>query len=238
MTAPTPTRQPVSDPQRRRRRMLRRAALVGVVALALAVPVAANLWVAAASSGRVLTVDEAPQRDVAIVLGAGLNASGTPSPYLAARLDVAKQLYDEDKVRAILVSGANPETTYDEPTAMRDYLVSHGVPEEHVVADFAGRDTYDTCVRARRIFGVEPGSAVLVSQTYHLPRAVAICRATGLDAVGVGDDTARDISRREWDSGVWRERAAAVKAAWDVVSGRDPILGEPEPGIREALDGS
>ncbi|MGO0575013.1 SanA/YdcF family protein [Ornithinimicrobium panacihumi] len=196
-----------------------------------------NLWVAVASSGRVVGAAEAPQRDVAIVLGAGLNASGTPSPYLAARLDVARELYDEGKVQVVLVSGANPEASYDEPTAMRAYLVAAGIPEEHVVPDFAGRDTYDTCVRARRVFGVGEQQALIVSQTYHLPRAVAICRATGLDVIGVGDETARDLSRAEWDRGVWRERAAAVKAAWDVISGRDPILGEPEPGVTNVLNG-
>lgn len=233
-------RQVVDDPtvrRARRRRLLRRSALIGAAALLLAVPVVPNLWVAASSSGRVVTVEHAPERDVAIVLGAGLNPSGTPSPYLAARLDVAKELYDSGKVRAILVSGANPETSYDEPTAMQDYLVAAGVPEDKVVPDFAGRDTYDSCVRARRIFGVGAQEALIVSQTYHLPRAVAICRATGLDVVGVGDDTARELSRPEWDQGVLREKAAAIKAAWDVVTGRDPILGEPEPGIREALDG-
>lgn len=219
---------------RLRRRRLRVALVVGAL-LALAVPVVPNLWVAAASAGRVVDLEDAPERDVAIVLGAGLNASGTPSPYLAARLDVARELYDSGRVRAVLVSGANPETSYDEPSAMRDYLVAAGMPADKVVADYAGRDTYGTCVRARRIFGAEPDRALIVSQTYHLPRAVAICRATGLDVIGVGDETARDLSRAEWNQGVLREKAAAVKAAWDVVTGRDPILGDPEPGLRDAL---
>lgn len=214
--------------------MLRRS-VIAVIALALAVPVAANVWVSAASSGRVLSLEEAPARQVAIVLGAGLNPDATPSPYLAARLDVARELYEAGKVEVVLVSGANPESSYDEPTAMRDYLLAAGLPEDHVVADFAGRDTYDTCVRAREIFGVPDAGAIVVSQAYHLPRAVAICRATGLDAIGVGDTTAREISRREWDQGVWRERAAAVKAAWDVLTSRDPILGEPETGVTDVL---
>ncbi len=98
--------------------------------------------------------------------------------------------------------------------------------------DFAGRDTYDSCVRAREVFGVE--RVLLVSQGYHLPRAVAICRAVGLDADGVGDRTGERY-RTEWRRGTLREVPASVKAVLDVVSGRDPVLGPAEPGVRDAL---
>ncbi|MBA4083552.1 MAG: hypothetical protein C0493_01165 [Kytococcus sp.] len=205
----------------------------GVVLLVVLVVAGPNIWVARASEDHVYTAEDAPHRSVAIVLGAGLDAEGEPTPFLAARLDIARDLYLDGTVDAILVSGDNRTHSYDEPTAMRDHLVDAGVPRERVVRDFAGRDTYDTCVRARRIFEVP--DAVIVSQGYHVPRAVAVCRAVGLATVGVGDETMRRYSG-PWRSGQQREYLANVKAALDVVTGRDPVLGPVEPGITEALE--
>lgn len=179
----------------------------GVVLLVVLVVAGPNIWVARTSEDHVYTAEDAPHRSVAIVLGAGLDAEGEPTPFLAARLDIARDL--------------------------ADHLVDAGVPRERVVRDFAGRDTYDTCVRARRIFEVP--DAVIVSQGYHVPRAVAVCRAVGLATVGVGDETMRRYSG-PWRSGQQREYLANVKAALDVVTGRDPVLGPVEPGITEALE--
>lgn len=194
------------------------------------------LWVSVASAGRVHSVAEAPTAPVALVLGAGIDPSGTPSPYLKARLDTAAELYETGKVRVLLVSGDNRTHAYDEPTAMRDYLVAAGVPTESVVLDFAGRDTYDSCQRAHRIFGVD--EVTVVSQEYHVVRAVALCRAAGMTTEGVGDVTVRDRFPRDWQVGWVREKVANVKAAADVLSRRDPVLGEPEPGVRDALAAS
>lgn len=193
------------------------------------------LWVSAQSSGRVHELAAAPGAPVALVLGAGLNPDGTPSAFLAGRLDVAKALFDTGRARVLLVSGDNRYVSYDEPTAMRDYLVARGVPAERIVRDFAGRDTYDSCARAKRIFGVD--RALVVSQAYHLPRAVATCRAVGIDAEGVGDWSAQAFAP-EWSSGELRERLAAVKTVWDLVTRRDPVLGPPETSVSEALAGS
>jgi len=118
------------------------------------------------------------------------------------------------------------------PRMFRDWLVENGVPADAVVRDFAGRDTYDSCVRARRIFGVD--RALVVSQGYHLPRAVTTCRAVGLDAEGVGDWTARTYAS-VWAAGERREKLAASKAVIDVVSGRDPVLGPAKTSVRDAL---
>ncbi len=215
---------------RRRRRWLRRALVtLGVGALAAYSP---WLWVSAQSAGRVHEPAEAPSAPVTLVLGAGLNPDGTPSPFLAGRLDVAKALLDAGRTKVLLVSGDNRYLNYDEPTSMRDYLVAKGVPAELVIRDFAGRDTYDSCARARRIFGVE--RALVVSQAYHLPRAVATCRAVGIDAEGVGDRSAA-VFAAEWSSGEVRERGAAVKTVWDVLTRRDPVLGQPETGVTDAL---
>jgi vancomycin permeability regulator SanA len=122
---------------------------------------------------------------------------------------------------------------YDEPDAMLRWLVDRNVPPQKVVLDHAGFDTYDSCARANRIFGVR--QAIVVTQTYHLPRAVMLCRRLGLDATGVGDDTVKRY-RRPWLNSSTREHGACVKAVFDVVSGRDPVhLGRRETGVDDAL---
>lgn len=192
------------------------------------------LWVSAQSRDRVHEVADAPAADVTLVLGAGLTPDDTPSPYLAARLDVAAALLQAGKTKVLLLSGDNRYHDYDEPTAMRTYLVERGVPAERIVLDFAGRDTYDSCSRAKRIFRVD--RMLVVSQGYHLPRAVATCQALGIDAQGVGDWSVRDTyDPVTWRWGEVRERTAALKMVWDLVSRRDPVLGPPESGVRDAL---
>lgn len=216
-------------------RFIRRLVTVGAVggALAVFVMVFSSLWVRAGAAGRVYDETSVPQAPVALVLGAQVYDGGQPSPFLAARLDIAKRLYEQGKVRAILVSGDHRRWAYDEPGSMQVYLVAHGVPASQVVLDHAGFDTYDSCSRAHRIFGVD--RAIVVTQSYHVERAITLCRHLGVDAVGVGDDTVR-IYTEPWRNSVIRERGAVVKAAFDVVSHRDPVfLGRHEIGIEEAL---
>ncbi|SDY95280.1 protein SanA, affects membrane permeability for vancomycin [Micromonospora pattaloongensis] len=219
----------------RSRRWLRRL-LVAAAAGALLVPVAAVgsvVWLRASARGHLYDAEAVPPAPVALVLGAKVNPDGTPSAFLTARLELAKRLYDTGKVRALLVSGDHARWEYDEPGAMRRWLVAHGVPAEKVVLDHAGFDTYDSCLRARRVFGVE--RTIVVTQTFHLARAVTLCRHVGLDAVGVGDDS---VSRfeRSWARGEIREYGAAVKALVDVVTRRDPVfLGPREPALDDAL---
>ncbi|MBB6434035.1 vancomycin permeability regulator SanA [Streptomyces candidus] len=192
-----------------------------------------STWTYATADGRVGEVAQAPARDVAIVFGAGL-WRGEPTPYLARRLDAAAELYRAGKVRVVLVTGDNGRAEYDEPDAMRAYLVRHGVPDGHVVSDFAGFDTWDSCVRAKKIFGVD--RAVLVSQGFHIRRAVALCDAAGVEGFGVG---VADVHDATWYYGGAREMFAAGKAALDAVLKPDPhFLGEREAGVSEALAGS
>ena len=169
---------------------------------------------------------------VVLVLGAQVDPDGTPSPFLAGRLDVAKALFDAGKAQVILVSGDSATPRYNEPDGMRDYLVCHGVPAAKIVADYAGFDTYDSCVRAGRIYGVD--QLIVVSQSYHLPRAVATCRQLGLQVSGVGDDSARRY-RVLWRNGKLRERLANLKMVWDLVTHREPVLGPPENSVQRAL---
>src|SRR4051812_8273310 len=153
-------------PRRRRPRARTVALVAGGLVLVLAAPV---LWVQALGQSAVVAdAARVPDTPVALVLGAGLRPDGSPSTYLRRRLDAAADLYARGAVRAILVSGDSSRAGYDEPTAMRDWLVAGGVPAGVVVRDYAGVDTHDSCVRAHDVFGVD--AAVVVTQTYHLRR--------------------------------------------------------------------
>lgn len=220
---------------RRHQRGVRRvlvAAVVGVALLAAAT-VASVVWVREGADGHIYAEAEVPAAPVALVLGAQVYADGTPSPFLAARLAIAQRLLAAGKVRAILVSGDHMNVGYDEPDAMRHWLVEQGVPGWKVVLDHAGFDTYDSCARARRIFGVR--RAIVVTQSYHVARAVTLCRHLGIDADGVGDDTVRRYAH-PWRVSATREYGACVKAVVDALSGRDPVhLGRHETGVDDAL---
>ncbi|MEU1803145.1 ElyC/SanA/YdcF family protein [Streptomyces sp. NPDC019937] len=213
----------------RTRRGWRRAFQVAVLVSVLALLPAT--WLRLSTDGRVGTAaGGAPSAPVGVVFGAGL-WDGEPSPYLAHRLDAAVTLYRDGKIRALLVTGDNSRDDYDEPNAMRAYLVKRGVPDRRIVRDFAGFDTWDSCSRARRVFGVH--RAVLVSQGFHIRRAVALCGAAGIDAYGVAVDEPHDAT---WGFGGLRETVAAGKAALDATFRPDPhFLGPRERGISDAL---
>jgi vancomycin permeability regulator SanA len=187
-------------------------------------------WMYAVAGDRLRTAADAPRTDVAVVFGAGL-WEGEPSPYLAHRLDAAAELYRKGRVEVVLVTGDNSREDYDEPDAMRVYLTRHGVPDGRIVSDYAGFDTWDSCVRAKKIFGVN--EAVLISQGFHIRRAVALCQAAGVESYGVGVDAVHDAT---WYYGGAREIFAAGKAALDAVFRPDPrFLGPQEPGVERAL---
>ncbi|MFF1834126.1 vancomycin high temperature exclusion protein [Streptomyces sp. NPDC058231] len=216
-------------PRLPRTRRAQRWAVQGVMA-ACVLGLAPATWLYTTADARVRTTAEAPAQQVAVVFGAGLR-DGKPSAYLANRLRAAAELYRDGKVRVVLVTGDNSREDYDEPDAMRAFLVAHGVPDRRVVSDFAGFDTWDSCVRAKKIFGVD--RAVLVSQGFHIRRAIALCRAAGIDAYGVGVDARHDVT---WYYGGTREMFAAGKAALDVVFRPDPhFLGPAEHGVGKAL---
>lgn len=209
--------------------------LVLLVVLVLLALVGANLWVVAGAAGRVSVlgeVDDNRTAPVAIVLGAGVRPDGSPSPWLAYRLDAAAQLYKQGRVDAILVSGDNRVANYDEPTAMRCYLVKVGVPAEAIALDYAGFDTRATCIRAKQVFGVD--AALLVTQDFHQARAVTLCRRAGVEAYGVADTRAH-VNRARWVQSWVRERLAVGKAAYEELLGEPPLLGPRETSVQEAV---
>ncbi|MBI4435149.1 YdcF family protein [Candidatus Uhrbacteria bacterium] len=127
------------------------------------------------------TVETSP---VAIVFGAGLAVNNTPSDALMDRLTVASQLFDQGLVDRLLVSGDNRTQDYNEPDVMKQTLINDfGLPAEVIFTDYAGRRTYDTCRRAHELWGID--TAILVTQGYHLPRALWTCGAMGIEGTGV-----------------------------------------------------
>ena len=128
-------------------------------------------------------VASVPSRPVAMVFGAGLNPDQTPSAMLADRLDGAFALYRAHKVRLLLFTGDNGTIWHNELASMLQYALRRGIPHRAIALDYAGFTTRDSCYRAVNLFHVR--SAVLVTQAYHLPRALYLCRSMEIDAVGL-----------------------------------------------------
>jgi vancomycin permeability regulator SanA len=197
--------------------------LAGAWILGLAVVAVSVRFVRVTAAGHCYQESDVPAVPVALVLGAQVKPDGTPSGFLAARLDLAKRLYDAGRIETVIASGNHVVIEHNEPMVMRNYLIKAGVPAERVIADPGGFDTYQSCLRAKKIYGLS--RLLMVTQSYHLPRAVATCRALGVDAVGVGDDSARQY-RVSWLRGAIRDQFACVKTIIDLGTGRDLDLVE------------
>jgi SanA protein len=176
---------------------------------------------------RLYNLQNAPKKPVVIVFGAGLRRDGQPTTVLSDRVEAAARLYFSGKVEKILMSGDNRFADYNEPGAMRAFALSLGVPDQAIVLDYAGRRTYDTCYRAKAIFGIQ--EALLVTQNFHLPRALYLCNALGIRADGVSADL-HPYSRSVQFIWNLRELPASLTALLDVhVRHPIPVLGKPEP---------
>ena len=190
-----------------------------------------NAWLHLVYAARIHASPGAVPRDdpprIAIVFGAGLTRSGGPTPVLYDRVATAADLYRRGLVSRLLLTGDNRFENYNEPAAMRRTALELGVPDEALVLDYAGRRTYDSCYRARAIFGV--ARAILVTQAFHLDRALYLCGAFGIDAIGVSADRRSYAAGAQtwWD---FREIAATFAAWLDVnVLKPTPVLGERLP---------
>lgn len=200
--------------------------ILKIVLLLLALGVLA-IWldVSYRDRGQIDTAEQVAHQPVALVLGAGVYPDGRLSPMLADRVLTAVDLYNLDKVDKILMSGDNSVKTYNEPQHMAAYAMDRGVPEKDIAYDYAGRRTYASCWRAKHIFGLT--HVIIVTQQFHLPRALYLCESLGLDAQGVAAD------RRDYGLAstryTLREMPARVKAWLDIhllhpgVIGGDPI---------------
>jgi SanA protein len=205
---------------------------------------AGNAYVLLASDEETFErVGEVPPAEVAIVPGALVEPDGEMSAMLAARVEWASRLWHAGRVEKILVSGDHGSWRYDEPDTMRKALVRNGVAPEDVFEDHAGFDTWATMVRAREIFGVD--EAVVVTQGFHMPRALYLADRAGIAATGLTADP-RDWGLQGRKSSV-REVLSRVKAIADVTldapamagrripiatsDGRESWGPEPPPGV-------
>lgn len=203
-------------------------------AFAAALPVISmvlmRLYTLHAMQDHIYSREDVPARRVAVVFGARVFSSGRLSPMLADRVATAADLYRDGKVDALLLTGDNSQANYNEPEAMRRYARQLGVPDEALVLDYAGFRTYDSCYRARDVFQVE--DAILVTQDFHLSRALLTCRSLGIDAVGVVAEIQRPrgyLTRSVIYSEL-REIPATALAVLDVLREPEPaFLGDPIP---------
>ncbi|MCH7480638.1 MAG: YdcF family protein [Chloroflexi bacterium] len=179
--------------------------IIFLLALTLGLP---RVVTAVFASSRVKTAAVVDPSPVAIVFGAGLRRDGMPSSVLRDRVATASDLYLSGKVGMLLMSGQSPE-----PAAMRDFALGLGVPDIDILLDNGGLRTYDSCYRAVQTFGID--EAILVTQGFHLPRALYVCNALGISAQGVAADNYRYRGSAQV---IWniRETLATLVALWDV----------------------
>jgi vancomycin permeability regulator SanA len=174
----------------------------------------APIWVYIYGRRSVYTqIENVAEHEIAIVLGAGVTPEGEPRDMLQDRLDLAADLYEAGEIKRILVTGDNREQNYNEPAVMFNYLINErNIPEDDIILDYAGRRTYDSCARANEVFEID--DVILISQGYHLPRAIFLCENLGVNATGLSA-TLHNEYEGEFYYKV-REFFALHKAIWDV----------------------
>lgn len=209
-----------------RRLVLAAVCLAGLLLLTIGV---AELWTWRLAGGHCHDTPAACREDsVGLVLGCSKYIRrGYRNYYYLKRMEAAAALWKSGRVRCLIVSGDNRALNYNEPRDMRNSLIALGVPAERIVCDFAGICTYDSVVRANRIFGAE--HLIIVSQESHAERAVAIARHLDIEAEGLNAprfSITRKARVRAW----LRERAARVAMLYDFISNRTPHhMGKKEP---------
>ena len=183
--------------------------LVGIVLVVSLCVLGINIFVKSSVSDKIVTVEKAKDlnADCIIVLGAGLRPDGKPTWMLEDRIKVGDELYKNHAAPKIIMSGDHGRESYDEVNAMKKYAKSEGVPSKDIFMDHAGFETYDTMYRARDVFGAK--KVIIVTQKYHLYRAMYAAKKLGLDAYGVS------ATKRKYDNKQWirdmREWLARVK---------------------------
>lgn len=220
-------------------RVLRKMLKIAVISLGVlaALTIVLRAVTALIYRADIYSAETVPARRVAIIFGARVYANERLSAMLADRVATGVDLYRAGKVDVLLMTGDNSTVDYNEPDNMKAHAIELGVPEDAIVVDYAGRRTYDSCYRARHIFQVE--EAVLVTQNFHLDRALLLCNALGVRSVGVGADyqRPRGYSRRSLTYSRVREFPAMLAAVFDIIRRPTPILGDPLPIFRDQGSG-
>lgn len=170
-------------------------------------------------------IESLDPRYSALILGAGLTENGSPSAILKDRLDTGVILLKTQKVKRLILSGDNRTADYNEPQAMINYLVKQGISPSVLVADYAGRRTYDSCYRAKEIFGQD--KIFVITQDFHITRSVFLCKSVGIDTIGIVAD------KQSYPDALWndiRDYFGLIGAFWDAkVWKPTPVLGEKIP---------
>lgn len=202
--------------------------LVGIVVLGIGAVLGINVYVKNKVSARILSEEAATElkdADCILVLGCLVKNDGEPSHMLEDRLKRAVALYQGGAAPKLLMSGDHGTKEYNEVQAMKQYAVEQGISSADVFMDHAGFSTYDSCYRARDIFCAK--KVIIVTQEYHLYRALYIAEELGLDAYGVASDYRTYYNQTMRDA---REVLARVKDFFFVLFRTEPIyLGEPIP---------
>jgi SanA protein len=206
-------------------RIIRGFSILGITSVVLfSLPRIISLLIA---NPKIYDMESLPPKKIAIIFGAGITKDGRPTAVLKDRVMAGVELYQAGKIQYFLMSGDNRFENYNEPLAMKLYAMELGIPEEIIFMDFAGRRTYDTCYRAKFIFGIN--EAVLITQRFHLPRAIFLAQSFDMDVVGYPSDirTYRKSTKLFWHI---REMPAVFTAFVDVYLRKPlPVLGEFEP---------
>ena len=186
-----------------------------------------NMLVLLSSSSRIVPADEVSPCTCVMILGAGIRSDGTPTLMLKDRLDTGIALYKSGKAVKILMSGDHATKEYDEVNAMKAYAIDAGIPEEDIFCDHAGLSTYDSVYRAKHIFG--QNRLIIVSQSYHLFRALYIAGVLEIDASGVSADL-HDYRFKYDLFNYARESVARCKdAIFSIFKPQSQIGGDPIP---------
>ena len=197
--------------------------ILGITALTVI-----NTAVKLSTEKQILTAADAAKLegiDCILVLGCGVREDGTPSDMLCDRLTRGVELYEAGAAPKLLMSGDHGRVEYDEVAVMKQFAVDRNIPSENVFMDHAGFSTYESMHRARDIFQCE--RVIIVTQTYHLYRAIHDARAFGMEAVGISSDLRSYARQTYFDI---REAAARIKDwVWCIVKVPPTYLGEAIP---------
>ena len=208
---------------------------IGITIIAGVVAVAGiNIFVMATTASKILDVDEASEKkdvDCILVLGAGVRADGTPSKMLKDRLDKTIELYNSGVSETIIVSGDHRTKDYDEVNTMKNYLIDAGIPSECIFMDHGGLSTYDSMYRAKNIFSVK--KAIIVTQKYHMYRAIYVAKSFGIDGYGV---SAKEISYSGQTKRSIRELLARIKDVGYCITKPEAVVTGDKISLEESGD--
>lgn len=170
-------------------------------------------------------IESVPSHDVGLLLGTTPSVQWQENLFFTTRIEATKELYERGKIKHILVSGDNSTQWYNEPQYMKNALISRGIPEEAITMDYAGFRTLDSVIRAREVFSLT-GNFIIISQPFHVERALYLADARGIDAIGYG---AANVSLRYGPMAYLREIPARWLALYDAWMGTEPtVLGDRE----------